>query len=131
MRIPPTAFTIYDLANGGSQAGPTLTHSATAITNGLFTVTMDFGNQFPGANRWLEISVRTNGGGAFNTLVPRQSITPAPDAIFAENVGSGGLAAGTYGNAVTFNNLATERYDCPTRRNHRLGLFSRPVRLRR
>ncbi|HNI61280.1 MAG TPA: hypothetical protein PKW11_15155, partial [Pseudomonadota bacterium] len=39
------------------------THNNVAVTNGLFTVTLDFGNQFPGADRWLEIGVRTNGGG--------------------------------------------------------------------
>ena len=71
-------FAIYDAASSGTQAGFPLTNSATAITNGLFTVTLDFGSQFNGASRWLEIAVRTNGGGAFATLAPRQVITPAP-----------------------------------------------------
>src|SRR6266545_332434 len=55
-------FTIYDLASGGSiQAGP-LTNAATSVSDGLFTVTLDFGSGvFDGANRWLEIGVRTNG----------------------------------------------------------------------
>jgi trimeric autotransporter adhesin len=97
-------FTLYDNSTGGSQQGPILTNSATAVSNGLFTATLDFGNQFPGANRWLEIGVRTNGGGSFFTLSPRQAITPAPYAITAGSVVSGGLGAGTYGNAVTFNN---------------------------
>src|ERR1022692_980858 len=97
-------FIVYDNSAGGSQQGPLLTNSATAVSNGLFTATLDFGNQFPGANRWLEIGVRTNGGGSFFTLSPRQALTPAPYAITAGNVVSGGLTAGTYGNAVTFNN---------------------------
>jgi len=90
-------FIIYDNSAGGSQQGPILTNSATALSNGLFTVTLDFGNVFPGAARWLEIGVRTNGGGNFFTLTPRQALTPAPYAITAGNVISGGLAAGTYG----------------------------------
>ena len=76
-------FAIYDSLNAGTQQGSLLTNSATAVSNGLFTVALDFGNQFPGAGRWLEIGVRTNGGGSFITLTPRQALTPAPYAVFA------------------------------------------------
>jgi trimeric autotransporter adhesin len=98
-------FILYDNSAGGNQQGPILTNTATTISNGLFAVTLDFGNQFPGANRWLEIAVRTNGAVSFITLSSRQSLTPAPYAVTAENVVSGGLS-GTYGSAVTFNNAA-------------------------
>ena len=41
-------FTIYDAgASGNIVAGP-LTNSATAVSNGLFTVTLDFGSVFDG-----------------------------------------------------------------------------------
>ncbi len=80
-------FGLYDAATVGSQQGVLLTNSAVTISNGLFTVTLDFGNQFPGANRWLEIGVRTNGSGAFTTLTPRQAITPTPYAIYSANAG--------------------------------------------
>lgn len=76
-------FELYDAASEGTQWGNALTNSATGITNGSFTVTLDFGNQFPGANRWLEIGVRTNGATAFVTLAPRQAITPTPYSIYA------------------------------------------------
>ena len=76
-------FAVFDLSSGGAQQGNLLTNSATAVTNGLFTVALDFGNQFPGANRWLEIAVRTNGAANFTTLTPRQQLTPVPYAIFA------------------------------------------------
>jgi hypothetical protein len=99
-------FTIYDSLSAGTQQGGPLTNAATSVSNGLFTVTLDFGNQFPGANRWLEIGVRTNGNGAFSTLSPRQKITPTPYAIFAGTVSTNGLAAGTYANAVNLNNPA-------------------------
>ena len=76
-------FAIYDSLTNGAQQGGTLTNAATAVSNGLFTVTLDFGNQFPGAARWLELGVRTNGGGAFGVLTPRQPVTPTPYAITA------------------------------------------------
>ena len=58
--------------------------NALDVSNGLFTVTLDFGSGiFTGADRWLEINVRTNGGGAFTTLSPRQRITTVPYAYEA------------------------------------------------
>src|SRR6266478_4868079 len=58
-------FTIYDLPTGSS-AFANQTNSAVAISNGLFTVTLDFGpGIFTGPERWLEIAVRTNGGGSY------------------------------------------------------------------
>src|SRR5882672_11395344 len=73
-------FAVYDASNGaGLIAGP-VTNSTTGVTNGLFTVTLDFGaGVFTGPARWLEIGVRTNGGGnSFTTLSPRQPLTPVP-----------------------------------------------------
>jgi hypothetical protein len=96
-------FAIYDSTT--LIAGPS-TNSGASISNGLFTVALDFGNVFSGAPRFLEIGVRTNGGGGFVILSPRQPLTPAPYAITAANVVSGGLAGGTYTNPVTFNNAA-------------------------
>ncbi len=74
------------------QQGATLTQTVTAVSNGLFISTLDFGNQFLGADRWLEIAVRTNGGGAFSTLAPRQPLTPTPYAIFAGKVNASGIS---------------------------------------
>jgi photosystem II stability/assembly factor-like uncharacterized protein len=79
-------FSIYRTTNtpGVIFAGP-ITNSAVAVSNGLFTVSLDFGsNVFFGPPRWLDIGVRTNGSsGAFTTLSPRQPLLPAPYAIFA------------------------------------------------
>ncbi len=78
------AFTLFATNTTGVAIAAPVTNSATAVTNGLFTVTLDFGaGIFTGPNRWLEISARTNGGGAFTTLAPRQPLTPTPYAIFA------------------------------------------------
>ena len=95
---------VYDNSVGGSQQGPILTNSATAVSNGLFTATLDFGAIFPGGARWLEIAVRTNGGSGFAILTPRQNLTPAPYAITAGNVAPGAGLSGTYGSAITLSN---------------------------
>jgi hypothetical protein len=76
-------FALYDAASAGGQQGNLLTNTATVVSNGLFTVTLDFGNQFSGAGRWLEIAVRTNGAGAFTPVAPRQWLTPTPYAVRA------------------------------------------------
>src|ERR1017187_4813468 len=100
-------FGLYDALTSGSQVGSSLTNTA-AVSNGLFTVMLDFGaSAFNGGARWLEIGVRTNGSGAFTTLSPLQELTPTPYAITAGNFTGTLLStqlAGTYGNAVTFTN---------------------------
>jgi trimeric autotransporter adhesin len=78
-------FAIYDSTNypGTLIAGP-ITNSSTGISNGLFTVTLDFGpGVFTGPERWLDISVRTNGASTFTSLDPRQKIGAAPYAIYS------------------------------------------------
>ena len=112
-------FGLYDGPTGGNEFGGFITNSATLVTNGLFTVTLDFGNQFRGAGRWLEVDVRTNGAPAFSPLAPRQAISTAPYAVTAfsvtgtltaaqltsvgnSNGGSGNFFVGPSGNADTF-----------------------------
>lgn len=93
-------FSLFPTNTGGTLAYGFLTNSATAVSNGLFTVTLDFGaGAFNGTSYWLQIGVRTNGGGAFSPLSPRQEIMPVPYAIYSENSGvavqASGVAAGT------------------------------------
>jgi hypothetical protein len=76
-------FGLFTTSNGPGQIGGTLTSAATPVSNGLFTVTLDFGANYPGADRWLELAVRTNGAGGYTTLTPRQKITAAPYAVTA------------------------------------------------
>src|SRR5262245_39522275 len=66
-------FAVFDAPGNGNQLGGTLTNLATWVTNGLFTVTLDFGPEiFTGAERWLEIGVKTTGLDDLATLSPRQ-----------------------------------------------------------
>lgn len=93
------SFSLYSVSTGSGQISSTITKSATPVTNGLFTVTLDFGNQFTGANRWLEIGVRTNGASVFDILSPRQALTSTPHAITAASV-SGPVAASSLTGSV-------------------------------
>src|ERR1043165_8573971 len=56
-------FYLRDSLSGGNPVGTTNSLAPVPASNGLFTVTLDFGaGVFTGANRWLEIGVRTNSG---------------------------------------------------------------------
>ena len=89
------SFALFDAPSGGTQQGLTLNYNATVVSNGLFTMTLDFDDQFPGAYRWLEIGVRSNGAGALTLLTPRQLLTRSPYAVFANKAGdlTGSLSA--------------------------------------
>jgi len=52
-------FALFDSLSGGTQIGSTQVLNTVAVSNGVFTVSLDFGaNSFTGANRFLEISAR-------------------------------------------------------------------------
>ncbi|MGA2685882.1 MAG: hypothetical protein ABSF51_12600 [Verrucomicrobiota bacterium] len=101
-------FSLFNTnATGTPLVGP-VTNSAVSISNGLFTVMIDFGSSvWNGQSNWLEIGVRTNGASGFTTLAPRQQVTPTPYAITAGSV-SGVIPSanlsGTYGSQVVFTN---------------------------
>lgn len=94
-------FVIWDAPSAGNCLDVIVTNAATSVSNGLFTVTLDFGSVFDGNARWLEIGVRTNGGSTFITLTPRQALTAAPYAIYA-----GGVKASGISGTITSNMLA-------------------------
>jgi len=91
-------FTIYDASTNGVAVGGPITNALTSVNNGLFNVTLDFGaSPFTGADRWLEIGVRTNGSASpYADLSPRQQLTATPYAVRAANATSftGSIADG-------------------------------------
>ena len=93
-------FDLYDTATGDGQVGATDLVEDQAVSDGLFTVELDFGHAvFPAYRCWLEIGVRAGtSDGAYTTLSPRQPLTAAPYALAlrpgAEIVGSPGLGTG-------------------------------------
>ncbi|MBI5386536.1 MAG: hypothetical protein HZA90_17845 [Verrucomicrobia bacterium] len=104
-------FALYDSLSGGAQVGSTVSRPALGVTNGSFTITLDFGNVFPGEARWLGVSVKTNGAANFTALTPRQALTPTPGAIYATTAGSAATAgvastASTATTATTANAVA-------------------------
>jgi hypothetical protein len=77
-------FTLYDSSNPpGNVIGGSITNLGMGISNGLFSITLDFGGVFDGTARWMQVGVRTNGGTNFVALNPRQPVTPVPYAIFS------------------------------------------------
>jgi hypothetical protein len=104
-------FQIYN--GGGAVAAGPLTNAPVGVTNGLFTVALDFGNVFDGTTRTLEIGVRSFGDtNAYVVLSPRQTLTSVPYAVQslnAENL-TGPLQAtniaGTIPNSLLPTNVA-------------------------
>lgn len=111
-------FRLYDASTGGNQIPVVPVSANVAVSNGLFTTSMDFGNNvFNGTIYWLEIALVPHNGLGFTTLSPRQEILPVPGAIFANNASnllgtlpttqlsgtiSAGQLSGTAGAATNF-----------------------------
>lgn len=77
-------FSLWNAASGGTQIGTTLYRASVPVNNGLFTVQLDFGTgAFRGDARWLEIAAKCTGDADYVVLYPRQSLTPAPYALYA------------------------------------------------
>jgi hypothetical protein len=80
-------FKLYDAPTDGTTLG-TLTVKNFPVSEGLFTVPLDFGaGVFTGDARWLEIGVRPGlSSGAYTLLSPRQALTATPYALYAQRV---------------------------------------------
>lgn len=73
----------------GIQVGPILTVDDLQVSNGLFTVVLDFGEQFNSEQRWLDIRVRPGASaGAYTRLLPELELTATPFALYSLKAGS-------------------------------------------
>ncbi len=96
-------FRLFAAETGGTALG-TQTRLGVPVSNGIFTVRLDFAGQFDGPARWLEISVKPAGDpNPFTLLNPRQPVSSAPYSIRSLNAGTavnslnlGGVAANQY-----------------------------------
>ncbi len=85
-------FRLYDAPTGGTQLGPIICYNNLSVADGLFTATLDFGDQFAGQERFLEVAIRVDTGlncadtSGFTTLAPRQKLTAAPNALNADRL---------------------------------------------
>jgi len=96
-------FRLYADETGGAAVGATLTLDNVSVTNGVFSVFLDFGAApLVDQPRFLEIDVRTSGAGAFQTLAPRTRLSTTPYAWSAavaleDSVNSASIVAGSVG----------------------------------
>ena len=102
-------FSIFELESGGSALSAPVEISGLTVSNGLFTASLDFGpGIFNGDARWLELGVRTHGSpDAYHTLPLRQLLTPAPQALWAQNAGTAVEATHVDAGAVSAGSLST------------------------
>jgi hypothetical protein len=108
-------FLLFDALTGGNQLGSTIAANNVAVTDGIFSVNLDFGNQFSGANRFLEIRVRASGQPALTLLLPRQLINSIPysvKSLTAENANTATNAvnASTANNALQLGGVNAKQY---------------------
>lgn len=82
-------FRLYDANMGGTQEGNTIDFNDLKVTDGYFTVELDFGSGvFEGDRRWLEITAAQSDGSEPCTLSPRMEVTLTPYAIYAKTAGT-------------------------------------------
>ena len=102
------SFSLWDAASSGGFVNSN-TIPTQPITNGLFTVHVDFGTSpFIGEARWIETAVRCPPEVGYTTLSPRTRLTAAPYALYALNNWALGGNSGTGGNGFvgTIDNTA-------------------------
>jgi hypothetical protein len=67
-----------------------------SVTDGLFTVQLDFGAVFDGRKLWLQIGVKPGGSAdPYTTFAERQELTAAPYALYALDLGCPGCVNST------------------------------------
>ncbi|HEX2838485.1 MAG TPA: hypothetical protein VHN77_10190 [Phycisphaerales bacterium] len=101
-------FRLFDAASGGTQVGATLCRNDVHVTEGRFSTTIDFGQQFaPDAPRFVEVEVRADNGadcsslGGFIVLSPRTVIAPSPRAVHAYSASALAAPDGSPNDALT------------------------------
>ena len=96
--------TLWSVPAGGTALATNAPASViVGVTNGLLVLPLDFGANFAGADRWLQLDVRTTIG-PFTTLSPRQKLSPTPYAITASNL-TGTVSASQLTGAISSNNI--------------------------
>ncbi len=82
---------LFTSSGGVTQVGSTQCFDNVQVTDGLFTIQPNFGDQYDFNPRYLEVSVRADAGqdcsnsAGFTTLGPRTRLTPTPFAVESTN----------------------------------------------
>ena len=75
-------FKLFDAVGGGTQQGATLTRPSVAVSDGVLTISLDFGAPvFDGAARYMEIG--SGNSTKFVARVPQNASTAPGDSEFA------------------------------------------------
>lgn len=85
------SVSLWDSETLGTQIGSTQTLPGVSVTDGVFSVELDFGASAFAGDRWMEISIDSN------VLTPRQRVTATPYAIQTRGIfvdDSGNVAIG-------------------------------------
>lgn len=84
-------FRLFDASVAGAQIGNTYIIDDLTVSQGVFTVELNFGPSVFGPDaRWLQISVRPGlNTGPYTILTPRQSITAAPVSLYSLDAADG------------------------------------------
>jgi hypothetical protein len=96
--LPPTAsydfeFRLYDAEMDGTEIGM-VARPAVQVNSGVFSVPLDFGAQFDGSPRFLEIAVKPAGSpDSMLVLTPRQPISSTPYSIRSLNASAADVAS--------------------------------------
>jgi hypothetical protein len=87
-------FSLWEDSGGVTQVGSDITADDQTVSNGYFTVVLDFGaGRFQGDKRWLKIEVRPGSEtGAYNAITPLQELTATPYALYAKAAPWSGLS---------------------------------------
>ena len=104
-------FRLHDASTAGNAVSSELSFPSVGVTNGLFTVALDFGTSpfNAGADRWLEVSARPAGStAAFAVFSPRTPLHAVPYAFFALSTpgDASALVSGTVPDARLSPNMA-------------------------
>jgi len=83
-------FRLWDQSTGGTQVGNPISAPSLLVTNGLFSISLDFGLAFSGSERFLEVRVRPATDEEFELLGPRQLLAATPYALYAKSIPLGG-----------------------------------------
>lgn len=98
-------FSLWTLAVGGTQIGSTVTSLNVSVSNGLFSVPIDFGVSpyASSQNLYLQVAVRNPAGsGSYVPMGSRQLLTPAPFSLATRGIdvnAAGNVGIGTAPNA--------------------------------
>ncbi len=76
-------FSLYGSLADGPSLGSVQVANAVPVSDGYFTVNLNFGDNFDGTPRYLETAVQCPGDIGFVTLTPRVTLYAAPSALYS------------------------------------------------